>query len=335
MGLKKYNQSEEVDSKTIEKNKMVVKHEVSEEKLVLTPSDEELSNKINDARKDYLLFAKKQKKVNYLITGIVLAVMVVIFVLIIFLGSSETRVLYAGLGVMVVVLIITFFLSKFLKDKISGAAQIYIDTLFKNINSYLYAKGEYQDLQIDPRGSLQSSLFIDARFYKNIRATRSRNIVTLTYRGKKLSIADLAGNVLVKGKTMPMFLGRLYDYENFYSKSEKRILFQLKGGQLSRPLDDIEDLKLVEGNDTYAIYTNDEDYKTVLTPKVISKLEKFKVDNILIDVLVSIRPGKTVIGIDYADDFMNIPVESDFKFSTVKRSQSDLELTLEILDELA
>ena len=58
-------------------------------------------------------------------------------------------------------------------------------------------------------------------------------------------------------------------------------------------------------------------YKTVVEevedPEVeISLKDALKIDKTLIDVIVSIRPGKTCIGIDYSDEFMSIPVDKEF-----------------------
>ena len=131
-----------------------------------------------------------------------------------------------------------------------------------------------------------------------------------------------------------MFLGKFYDYENSYNKEGKRIIMQIKGGELSRPIDDVEDLKLVEGNDTYAIYTNDDEWRKVLKQDVIKTICKLQIDKTLIDVIVSIRPGKTSVGIDYVDEFMNIPVDHEFDFNLVRRTEKDFEKVLAIFDSI-
>ena len=175
---------------------------------------------------------------------------------------------------------------------------------------------------------------MDARFYKNLKNTRSRNLVSVQYKGKLLVSADLAGNIVVKNRLSPMFLGKFYDYENSYNQEGKRIIMQIKGGELSRPIDDVDDLKLVEGNDTYAIYTNDDEWRKVLKQDVIRDICKLEIDKTLIDVIISIRPGKTSIGIDYIDDFMNIPVEHEFDFNLVRRTEADLKKVLTIFDDI-
>ena len=62
------------------------------------------------------------------------------------------------------------------------------------------------------------------------------------------------------------------------------------------------------------------------------ELLRFKVDKTLIDVIVSIRHGKVSLGIDYSDEFMNIPVESAFDFKNTKRTKKDFERVLKVFD---
>ena len=349
MGLKKYDaneankQTEEVKNQDtlhqekinslIEANKQL---EEEQKNVPLNESQDEIVKNINVAREEYLAYSKKQKRLNYVLTGAVVAIMIVCFVLIIVLGNKEGNswILYMCLGIMIAVLVLTFILTKVFKNKLSSHAQSYIDFLYKCIDNYLFNKENFSKSDYLPNQQMDDHLFMDGHFYKNIKGTKSRNLVVTTYKDKTLSSADLAGNILIKNRTSPMFLGKFYDYGNNYRGKDKYILFQLKGGQLSRPLDDVDGLTLVEGDDEYCIYTNDQEYKKVFTKKTLSELRKFKIDSTLIDVIFSIREGKTCLGIDYADEFMNIPVESKFTFDNVRRSEQDLEKVLAVFDTI-
>ena len=202
------------------------------------------------------------------------------------------------------------------------------------MDSYLYTKDDFKDAEFKPQSQMKDELFIDAGFYKNIKGTKSRNLVSVMYKDKLLGISDLAGNILIKNRLSPMFLGKYYDYSSKYDKDDKRILMQIKGGELSRPIDNVDDLKLVEGNDRYVIYTNDDEWRKTLTSSVIKDITALKVDKTLIDVIISIRKGKLNIGIDYVDEFMNIPVESKFDVNKLKREELDLNKVLKVLDDL-
>ena len=349
MGLKKYDKEaeqkelevkeEETQEEKNKFNEIVEANEKEAEELNAIPLDEKQKNirvAVENARKEYLSESKKQKRINTIISIAVIAVLVACLAIMITLGKNNQVWSYVSIGLMVLALLATFLTTKFIKKSLGEKAEKYINFLFTQIDDYLYNNDKFSEQGFKPNAQMKDELFTEARFYKNIKGTRSRNLISVAYNDKALSIADLAGNVLVKNRLSPMFLGKYFDYENSYSPDDpnKRILMQIKGGELSRPVDDVDDLKLVEGNDTYVIYTNDDNYKKVLTSKVISDICRLKVDKTLIDVIVSIRPGKTNIGIDYVDDFMNIPVESEFDFNKIKRSEQDLNKVLKIFEDL-
>ena len=58
----------------------------------------------------------------------------------------------------------------------------------------------------------------------------------------------------------------------------------------------------------------------------------FRIDKTLIDVVISITNEYITIGIDYADDFISIAVESETNVQTLRRTKKDLELVTEIFD---
>ena len=352
MGLKKYDESEKKaleeqevlkqkeDSSHEEKINAIIdgnaKIESEESKLPLGEIQRNVVKKINGLREEYLTQSKKSKKINYIFTGGLLFILVACFALILVNNTTKWGdwVLYVCLVVAVVALVGSFVFSKFSKNKLGEKAQKYVDDLYISIDEYMYSDEKFSKKDFLPRTQMEDKVFMAAHFYKNIKNTKSRNFCSVEYNGKNLVSADLAGNILLKNRTCPMFLGKLYVYQNNFKEKDKVILFQLKGGQLSKPVDDVDDLKLVEGNDAYSIYSNYDKCKTILTQKVINELKGFRIDKTLIDVIVSIREGYTTIGIDYSDDFMNIPVEHEFTFNNVRRTENDLNRLLGIFDLL-
>ena len=72
--------------------------------------------------------------------------------------------------------------------------------------------------------------------------------------------------------------------------------------------------------------------KKIFNAKVLSTCMAFRIDKTLIDVVISITNEYITIGIDYADDFISIPVESETNVQTLRRTKKDLELVTEIFD---
>lgn len=347
MPLKKYDKEQEIKQQEEEKkaeaestnklNATIEANSLKEEELKKTPLDEKqtlVKTKIEEARKKYFDAAKKSKRIGTILTVVTLVLLVGCLVMMVTLSSTIEWITYLSIGLMIVILAIIFVYNRFAKNKLSKQAEDYIAQLYSEMDNYLFTGDNFSNLSYKPNGQLKDEIFYDARFYKNLKNTRSRNLVSVNYKDKLLACADLAGNVLVKNRLAPMFLGKFYDYENSYDKEGKRIIMQIKGGELSRPIDDIDDLKLVEGNETYAIYSNDEEWRKVLKQDVIKDICKLEIDKTLIDAIVSIRPGKTSIGIDYVDDFMNIPVEHEFDFNLIRRTSSDLQKVLKIFDDI-
>lgn len=347
MGLRKYDKKAEIlkkeselkakEEETNKLNTIIEENSKEEEELKNLPADEKqkaVEETIEKARTEYSNYAKKQKRLNTIASVCVLVVLVGALVLMMTLSKTVKWISYVSIGIMIAALIVTFSLTKVIKKKMSAKAEEYIDVLYKQMDSYLYIKDDFKDAEFKPQSQMKDELFIDAGFYKNIKGTKSRNLVSVMYKDKLLGISDLAGNILIKNRLSPMFLGKYYDYSSKYDKDDKRILMQIKGGELSRPVDNIDDLKLVEGNDRYVIYTNDEEWRKTLTSSVIKDITALKVDKTLIDVIVSIRKGKLNIGIDYVDEFMNIPVESKFDVNKLKREELDLNKVLKVLDDL-
>ena len=338
MGLRKNEPlKEEVAEEKIEsgvnENKVVVNHkDVDARKIIKTEDDIKFEEDINNKRKEYKAYADKQRKINIIISSIVAVVIIAAFICMINLSSKYTWVLYVCLGVMILVLGGTYFASNKMKKNLIAKSEVYIDYLYEKCGQYVYNDKDVKNLIVTPKGSLEDKWFLEAHFYKDIVNTKGRNFSHFEYKGVEVDSCDLAANIKIKGKLSPKFLGRYYSFKANNKTNGKVTIFQLKGGSLSVPLDDIDDLKLVEGNDKYCIYSNDTNVKKVLNTRVIKELEKFKIVDPLIDVIFSVKDNLISLGIDYADEFLNIPVDSDFSIKNTKISKEDFKKVVNVLD---
>lgn len=338
MGLRKNEPlKEEVAEEKIEsgvnENKVVVNHkDVDARKIIKTEDDIKFEEDINNKRKEYKVYADKQRKINIIISSIVAVVIIAAFICMINLSSKYPWVLYVCLGVMILVLGGTYFASNKMKKNLIAKSEVYIDYLYEKCGQYVYDDKDVKNLIVTPKGSLEDKWFLEAHFYKDIVNTKGRNFSHFEYKGVEVDSCDLAANIKIKGKLSPKFLGRYYSFKANNKTNGKVTIFQLKGGSLSVPLDDIDDLKLVEGNDKYCIYSNDTNVKKVLNTRVIKELEKFKIVDPLIDVIFSVKDNLISLGIDYADEFLNIPVDSDFSIKNTKISKEDFKKVVNVLD---
>lgn len=307
--------------------------EVVETPQVIGASEESIIKAVNDGREAYNVEVKKQKRINLIVTIALIVVLISAFGLLIALSKTYEWITYVSLLIMIIATGGSFLFSRSSRKLLSKKALAFMELYFSEINKYIYSDVNFKDVKTMPNEELKKEVFVDARFYKGIQATKSRNFVSSTYKNKRMVSCDIAGSILVKNKTSPMFLGKFVDIDNEYDKNFV-ILFQLKGKELSRPIDDVEGLKLVEGNNKYVIYTNDEQYKKILTKDVINALTSFKIDNRVIDVILSIRKGTTAIGIDYSDEFINVPIEATFDIHNTFKSKEDLNKVLKIINSI-
>ncbi len=307
---------------------------IEEQEIVKTDDDVNLENDINEKRKEYKVYADKQRKINIAITTAISVVLLGAFICMMVFGKTYDWVLYVCLGVMILVLAGTYLSSNMMKKKLMAQSEVYIDYLYEKTGHYVYDGEEVKNLVITPKGSLDDKWFHDAHFYKDIVNTKGRNFAHFEYKGVEVDTCDLAANMKIKGKLSPKFLGRYYSFKANNKTDGKVTVFQLKGGKLSIPLDDIDDLKLIEGNDKYCIYSNDPNAKKVLNSKVIKELQKFKVVDPLIDVIFSVKDNLISLGIDYADEYLNIPVDSDFTIKNTKIAKQDFKKVVNVLEAL-
>ena len=310
-----------------------VEEDDREELLVETDAEKKLVEDVNVKRLDYKKYADKQKKINYIITGFVCIVLIAVFVLMM-IFTTTNWVLYVGVGVMGVVLLATYISSKMMRKNLLAQAEVYIGYLYTTVAKYVYGDFKSEDFVSTPKGSLEDKYFVDAHFYKDLKGTKSRNFVHFKLDGVEYDSCDLAANHVVKGKLSPKFLGRFYSIKAPLKTNGKVTLFQLKGGKLSIPVDDIETLKLVEGNTTYAIYSDDENYKSIFTDRLLKALISFGTTSPHIDLIFSVKDNLVSLGIDYEDEYLNIPVDNEFQIKNSRLAKNDFSKVRKIVDIL-
>lgn len=330
-------QAKKEEEKTEEKVEETLEEvEESEEELTPTEDDEKIKKAINEKRNDFQTIQKKNRKLGIIVSVGILVFLVASFVLLLTLSKSDMSwISYVCLGVTVVLLVIGYIFQKIDKKKAEEEANKYLDFIFQKTNEYIYKDEKFTDLSVNPtdKENLAKDIFLSARMYKDIKTVKGRNLTSVTYKENTLTSLDVAGSILVKGRPSPRFLGKLYVYP-FSGEEEVRALFQLKGKELSCPVDEIADLTLVEGNEKYVYYVNDERFKNALSSKAIGLIKSIKIDKDVIDCIVAINKNVVYVGIDYSDEFEAIATDKEFTLDNTYKAKKDLEKVLKIIDEI-
>lgn len=332
MGFKK----EEIKVQEPLKEVKSLDNEESEEETITLLDDnetKEIIKSINEKREDFAKVQKKWRILGLVGTGIFLIFIIAGFILVTsFIKSDNYKWLsYVGFGLVVIGFGVTLLFSKLQKNKVAAAASIYVDYYYEQKAKLLFNIEGIKDVKAAGKFDNKEE-FLRAKFYKDIKTVRSRFGVNFSYDEKKCVLSETAGCILVKNKTKPMFLGKFFICNIKYEKPTT-ILFQLKGKELSQPVDAINNLELKEGNDKYVIYSNDDDYKEYLNSKVLSLIKEFKIKDPIIDVIVSIHENELSIGIDYIDEYMNAPIDKPLEVGRISKEKADLEKLLAIIKE--
>ena len=309
--------------------------ENNEEVLDVKESEKDLAKRIDEKREEFNKFGKKLKMWNYVVTAVLLIVLVLALVLALTLGNEEGQswVTIVVLCCAIALLVGSFIFSRYQRKRLDKAGNEYVQFVLGETNKEIYTGDRFKDLTFSITGD-QKALFDESKMFLNIKTFKAINVSSGLVNNKPFTVFDCAASILVKNRPQPRFLGRMFVFELEGVDLNLRGLFQLKGKEYSYPVDDLDGLKLVDGNDKYTFYVNDERVKEVLNNKVLSIIKQFKIDKTIIDVIVSLNNGKLFVGIDYADDFINVPTKESLNLKNIAKSKADLEKVIEIREAI-
>ena len=306
-----------------------------EEVLNVQESEKDLAKKIDEKREEFNKFGKKLKMWNYVVTAVLLIVLVLALVLALTLGNQEGQswITIVVLCCAIALLVGSFIFSRFQRKKLDSAGNEYVQFVLGETNKEIYSGDRFKDLSFTITAD-EKALFDESKMFLNIKTFKAINVSSGLVNNKPFTVFDCAASILVKNRPQPRFLGRMYVFDLEGIDLNLRGLFQLKGKEYSYPVDDLDGLKLIDGNEKYSFYVNDERVKEVLNTKLLSIVKKFKIDKTIIDVIVSLNNGKLFVGIDYADDFINVPTKESVNLKNIAKSKADLEKVIEIREAI-
>lgn len=334
MALKKEKKVEETTIKeSTDTNQVSEIKDKKEEKVKLNKSQQDLINRIDAKREVFKGHQTKQKKINYLVTIIFVLVLVGAFAIMLLLANQNVVFLILGIGLVVASLVGTYIVTKIMHKNLTEKANDYIDYLFEETSAYIYKSEETKEFFVESKGKLDDQLFFDAHLYKELKNTKSRNLTHFKLNDCFYEIADLAANTLVKNKLAPKFLGKFYSVK-VPCNYKHTIIFQMKGNNLSVPIDDVDGLNLIDNNDVYLMYSDDAKCTDVFDKHALQIIKKIKIADPVIDIIVSIKGERISVGIDYVDDYLSIPVDNAYNLKYAIKTKADWEIIQEFVNLL-
>ncbi len=324
--MKKDNEiTEKVESNTEETVVEKDKKEIEEKKPQEIVYDDVLFTELDAAREDFHKF--------YNITNIFKWIFLVIVFGIILFGALYLSKLENGLTWMLIssgtalalLAIYTVLMNQFKKKRIEKYFVVY----YQNICKFVF-DNKYNDVINNPKTGIEAIEFIDSNIYKDIVSVPSRNITTYSFNNTNMKICDCAGQVKTKKKIAPVFVGKMLISPNTYNDDNGIIIYYTCSKELALPPTKLDGINKVYDDKKIQIFTNNEKYTKTITRSVKIALNKISMDDVLIDMTISIQKGKTYIAMGYDDSLMIVPFESKFQPGPTKDYKKQLLLASEI-----
>ncbi len=300
-------------------------------------SEDKLFETINNNQITFNNYYNKVRKTSSLI---MIICMVVIVVLLFVLNSvlEGSGIPFSIVAVVAYFLIISNY-SKKTKNKLNEDSLRILNEYFSLIDSYVTENKYFTEIQFNREYKLDEDTFKNLKICKNISSVVGRDYI----KGKLCGYDFVAGDNCIKTQEKDekgneqnyiVFLGKLFviNIENLVS--EGRAIIYLKGKGANGPTD-IEDLEKVEGvlSNKFDVYSSF-DIDSLLTEKTKSLLEKFEVNDALIDMFITIDNNKISFGFSYSDGVMVVPLTESLKKEDLFEYKKNVELMVDIVKSL-
>lgn len=282
-------------------------------------------------------FSTSYKKIRRISNIIMFTMMAIILVLLFVFGNNST---FIGVAIaLVVVYLVGLFVSqKKIKDKLNIESTKVVNDYFTNLDSYITRDTLFSDVKFNYEIKLPEDTFKNLRLFKDIYYVGGRDYIE----GKFNDIHFVAGDNIIKThgtkedgskQDYIVFLGKLFSFDKSLT-SEGRAIIYLKGKSLNLPTD-IDNLNVVEGilDDKFVVYSNF-DVSNILN-EIKEDLEKYSVNDQLLDMFISITEEKIGFAFSYADSVMSVPLLDPVNKEDLTRYTQDVDVMVDIMKKLA
>lgn len=273
--------------------------------------------KIEEAREVFLKQYKVQNIVKWIVSVVALALIIVGWL--VFLDIS----VFLTIGMVGASLLLILLYNFFIKRYLNGKMKIYFDEFYKNTTEFIFDGADYADVAFQVESKIEAVQFTENEIYKDVIQVGSRNLTTYKYKGMPISVCDAAGQTKGAKQLVPVFVGKYFMAENSYDQDEPIIVY-LKGNEKSLPPTNVAHLNVVSDDKQVAVYSNNAEAAKYLNKKVLSALKKIATDEVLVDVAIAIRKGKTFVCAGYDDVLMVLPLEKPFNPKATRSYKNDL-----------
>lgn len=308
---------EEIENKTDEKAPDVVPEPVLPEPEEPIVYDVDNLKNIEVARGIFLKQYKVQNIIKWIVSLIAFGMIIVGWL--IFLDINVWLTVGIIVASLLLILLYNFFIKRYLNDKM----KIYFEAFYQNTSQFVFDDANYSDVDAKVENKIEMVQFTENDLFANVAQVGSRNLTTYKYKGVSISVCDAAGQTKGAKSLVPVFVGKYFMAENSYQEDETIVIY-LKGNEKALPPTNVAHLNVISDDSAMAIYSNNSDALKIVNKKIQGLLKKINTDNILIDVAIAIKKGKTFVCAGYDDILMVLPLEKPFDPKATRNYKDDL-----------
>ena len=238
-----------------------------------------------------------------------------------------------SLGICIAAAAIMIIYSVVTKRMMNTKMRKYFNFYYKKVNENAFDQEGFADAVLQEPGKIDLQFFRDCNLYKDVVDVGSRGLTEFTYHGIPMRIVDCAGNIKDDKRMRPVFVGKLLHCATKYL-GEQSIVIYFKGDERALPPTNVSELKVIEDNEKYIIYSNSAEAKKVVKPAIKKMLDGIKMNKFLVDLSISMHDGKIFVLFGYDDPIMVLPLQYQFDPKPNEQFKKDLAEVLKVVEAL-
>ena len=305
------------------------------EEVVEEPIDEpypsQFLENIEIARGNFLRIYRIHNVLKWVVTIICFAAIIVAFVVApnAFPDNSTLVMTIIAISALVLMVAYTLFAKRYIDKKMKE----YFNLYYENVNHFALEYEGVENINSQFPGKILDEAFLDNNLYAGVQNVGSRGLTEFEYKGTPIAVCDCAAQVRnEQRRIVPVFVGKyLYAAANY--DYDDPLYIYIKGDKRSLPPTNMSEVKAVSEDDAMVIYSNNSDWKKVLSLNVKKCLEKIKPNKDFVDCSISFQKGRMFVCMGYDDPLMVLPLQTKFNSKPNEDFKKDVIHVLNFIKE--
>lgn len=293
-------------------------------------SKEDTVNNINTSRVTFYNQVATSDKTRKILLFSFLGIFLLIAVLLLINPVLVNNLFTPLIVIFVVFLLVTYFITSSNKRKRNMFMDEYRYHYFINIDSYCYYQVGFSNIELSYNTKIDLEEVQKIGCYENITSCPSRDMVKGTMFGVKFTSFDalIKTKIAMDEKSVEkiVFSGKLFSFD-LQSKKAGKMFIYLKGCGDSFPteLKGMEEVDIKDLKKEYKVFSSYANPNQILNKKCIDTLNKFNIDDVVEDIIITISNQGTFFGLSLTSEYMTIPYQNDVNDKFLLHYKKNLE----------